>query len=185
MLNGDKLMSIENTRAHVISSIWKAIAQSGVDLSSLSEKEQTDLVNAIADNLLVTVDSLFEEATQFTGESDHESLEEDERAIWTGRPFLSLTERYTITSERIRVSKGIIGREIENFELIRIQDLDISQKLSERLFGLGDLIIRGHDASHAELVLRNIRDPEKIYELLRRAWLDARKKYGLTFQEEM
>jgi hypothetical protein len=178
-------MSIENTRAHVISSIWKAIAQSGVDLSSLPKEEQTNLVNAIADNLLVTVDGLFEEATQSVRKQDHERLEGDERAIWTGRPFLSLTERYTITSERIKITKGLFGRDIENFELIRIQDLDISQKLSERLFGLGDLIIRGHDASHAELVLRNIRDPERIYELLRRAWLDARKQYGLTFQEEM
>jgi hypothetical protein len=178
-------MSIENTRAHVISSIWKAIAQSGIDLSALSKEEQNDMVNAIADNLLMTVDSLLDEATQSVDQQEDEGLEEDERAIWAGRPFLSLTERYTITSERVKVTKGIIGREIENFELIRIQDLDISQKLSERLFGLGDLIIRGHDTSHSELVLRNIREPEKVYELLRRAWLDARNNYGLTFQEEM
>jgi len=31
----------------------------------------------------------------------------------------------------------------------------------------------------------NIRDPNEVYELVRKAWLAARKKYGLSFREEM
>ena len=178
-------MSIENTRAHIISAVWKAIAQSGADLSSISKEKQSKLVEAIADNLLVTVDDLLGEASQESTQPLESALDTDEHILWKGRPFLSIAENYTITSERVRVLRGVLSREVENFELIRIQDLDFSQKLGERMLGIGDLVIRGHDPSHPELVLRNVRDPEQIYELLRRAWLEARQRHGLQFREEM
>jgi hypothetical protein len=177
-------MSIENKRALIIGNIWQAIAQSKVDLTAVPKEQQTELVDAVADNLLITLDSLLQEAAPMA-ESTEEVLEGDEQIVWTGRPFLSLTETYTVTTERIKVRKGLLGKDIENFELIRLQDIDFSQTISERVLGLGDLVIRGHDASHAKLLLRNVRDPEKVYEQVRRAWLDARKRYGLTFQEEM
>ncbi len=178
-------MSIENTRAHVISSIWQAVAQSGVDLSALSKDQQDALVNAIADGLLVKVDELMGEAVAPGKQAAETAVEGDETVLWTGRPFLSLTETYMLTSERIKVTKGLLGRDIENFELIRIQDIDFSQKIGERMLGLGDVTIRGQDASKPELVLRNLRDPEQVYEKFRRAWLAARKRYGLQFREEM
>lgn len=176
-------MSVENKRALIIGNVWQAIAQSNVDLTAVPKEQQTVLVEAIADNLLITVDSLLQEAVPT--EAPELGLEGDEWVIWDGRPFLSLTETYTITSERIKVRKGLLGKDIENFELIRIQDIDFSQTISERVLGLGDVVIRGHDTSHAELQLRNVRDPEKVYEILRKAWLEARKRYGLQFREEM
>jgi len=33
--------------------------------------------------------------------------------------------------------------------------------------------------------MRNIKDPQEVYETLRKAWLAARKSYGLMFREEM
>ena len=178
-------MTIENTRTHVVSSIWKAIAQSGVDLSSIPKEQQNLLVDTIADNLLLTVDELLDEASQGQPQQVDTQLEKDERVLWEGRPFLSLTEAYTITSERVKIVRGLFGRDVDNFELIRIQDIDYSQRMSERMIGVGDVTIRGHDPSHPEVVLRNVKEPEKVYELLRRAWLEARKRYGLQFREEM
>jgi len=94
-------------------------------------------------------------------------------------------ESYTITNERIKIIKGLIGKDIENFELIRVQDIDIEQKVGERVLGIGDIIIKGADQSSPTITLRNIKDPQEVYELLRKAWLNARKKYGLIFREEM
>ena len=98
---------------------------------------------------------------------------------------MSLVEFYTITNERIKIVKGMLGKDIENFELIRVQDIDISQNLSERVLKIGDITISGADASAPQIILRNVHDPNSVYELLRKAWLVARKKYGLTFREEM
>ena len=177
-------MSIEHTRAEVISSVWKAVAQSGVDLTAVPAGEQEALVAAIADNLMLTIDGLLEEGVE--GELDVEqSVSTDEDFIWKGRPFLSLVENYVITSERLKIVSGLVGREVENFELIRIQDLDYKQGMTERIFGIGDITIRGHDASDPKIVLRNVSDPEEVYEILRKAWLEARKRHGLEFREFM
>jgi hypothetical protein len=66
-----------------------------------------------------------------------------------------------------------------------VQDIDIVQNVSERILGIGDILIKGADQSSPSVVLRNIHDPQEVYELLRKAWLAARKKYGLIFREEM
>ena len=177
-------MAIEQTRAQVISSIWQAVAQSGVDLSSVPAEQQAVLVGKIADQMMSTMNSLLDEVQ--VPPVDEEVVDEmAETILWKGRPFLSLVETYTITSERIKIVHGMLSRGVENYELIRIQDIDLSQGVSERLFGIGDLTIRGHDASDPQIVLRNIPKPEEVYETLRRAWLEARKRHGLQFREYM
>ena len=177
-------MSIDKLRAQVISSIWQAIAQSGVDLSSVSQDQQEKLVGKIADGVMVTMDSIMEEEMPLTTTED-EVDELDERVLWKGRPFLSLVENYTITSERLKISTGLVSRHVENFELIRIQDIDFKQGMGERMIGIGDINIRGHDPSNPDILLRNVSKPEEVYEILRKAWLDARKRHGLQFREYM
>ncbi len=177
-------MAIEQTRAQVIGSIWQAIAQSGVDISSVPREQQEKLVEKIADDVMVTIDGMLEPA-QVPVENQPAEDGKAERVIWQGRPFLSMVESYMITSERIKIVKGLLSRGVENFELIRVQDIDMKQSLNERVLGIGDIVIRGQDPSNPEIILRNIPKPNEVYELLRRAWLDARKRYGLQFREYM
>jgi hypothetical protein len=177
-------MAIEQTRAEVIGSIWQAIAQSEVDLSALSKEEQEKLVGKIADNVMMTIDAMLE-ADQTPAEAQPSENEHEEHILWQGRPFLSMVESYMITSERIKTVKGLLSRGVENFELIRIQDIDMKQGLNERILGIGDIVIRGQDPSNPEIILRNVSKPNDVYELLRRAWLEARKRYGLQFREYM
>ena len=177
-------MTIEHTRAEVISSVWQAVAQSGVDLSAVSPDQQETLVSKIADNVMLTIDGLLDEGA--VDEPQAEIVEgQEEDFIWKGRPFLSLVESYLITSERIKIVTGLIGREVENFELIRIQDIDYKQGMHERVFGIGDITIMGHDPSDPKFVMRNVSNPEEVYEILRKAWLEARKRHGLEFREFM
>jgi hypothetical protein len=180
-------MTIEQTRAQISAAVWQAIAQSGVDLSSIPQEQQQKLVAQIADSLLTAVDDMLEEAQgslpPMPAPDDDDS--KDEKTLWQGRPFLSLVEKYVLTSERVKLVRGMLSRDIENFELIRIQDIDLKQNVSERVLGIGDITIRGADASANEIVLRNVKDPEMVYETLRRAWLEARKRHGLQFREYM
>jgi hypothetical protein len=118
-----------------------------------------------------------------TGESVES--ENGEKVLWQGRPFLSLNESYVITTERIKIIHGLISRRVENYELVRMQDVDFKQNVGERMLGIGDIFIRGHDASDPEVKLRDIRDPEGVYEILRRAWMESRKRHGLQFREYM
>jgi hypothetical protein len=177
-------MSIDQTRAQVISSVWQAIAQSGVDLSSVPQEQQEKLVGKIVDSLLMAVNAIMEEEEPLTVEED-EVDENDEKVLWKGRPFLSLVENYTVTNERLKIITGLMARHVENFELIRIQDIDFKQGMTERMFGIGDITIRGHDPSNPEIKLRNVSKPEEVYEIMRKAWLEARKRHGMQFREYM
>jgi hypothetical protein len=177
-------MSIDQTRAQMISSVWQAIAQSGVDLSSIPQDQQEKLVGKIADSVLVAVNNLLDDEEPLTVKGD-EVDELEEKVLWKGRPFLSLVEHYTITSERLKIISGLASRRVENFELIRVQDIDFTQGMTERMFGIGDITIRGADPSNPDIKLRNVSKPEEVYELMRRAWLEARKRHGLKFTEFM
>lgn len=175
-------MTIEQTRAQVVASVWQAVAQSGVDLSAVPQEQQEKLVGKIADSVMVTMNGFLDDVvkTQPVVEVEQQG---DEKELWRGRPFMSVVETYVITTQRVKVVKGMLSRDVENYELIRIKDLDMKQGLGERMLGIGDIKIKGSDASSADVVLRNVSKPEEVYEILRKAWLEARKNYGLQFRD--
>jgi hypothetical protein len=178
-------MSIEQNRAMVVGRIWQAVAQSGVDLSSVPRDEQEKLIDTIADAVLVAADELLGEAGAPTPTAAATPGGADEQVLWEGRPFLSLFEHYTVTTERVRISKGVLGRDNEDVELIRLQDIDYSQRMTERVVNIGDITLRSADISDPEVVLRNVANPAQVHEIIRRAWLDARKRHGFQFREQM
>jgi hypothetical protein len=191
-------MGIEQNRERVVARIRQSIKQSGVDVSSLSADEQDRLVNTIADHMLLEFDSMLDAviskqvdssaASSVAGQTSGAAAAADtheEQVLWEGRPFLSINERYVVTTDRVRLFRGLLSKQVENLELVRLQDVDYHQGMSERLFDIGDITLRSADASDPTVVLNNIRDPEKVQGIIRRAWLDARKKYGVLFREEM
>ena len=191
-------MTIEQIRAQIASGIWQGIAQSGVDLSTVPQEGQEKLVTAITNRVMMTMnqvlqESLQDDASDVTGKSTPAQSHEDEKTgdeyaeknLWKARPFLSLNEEYILTNERIKIIHGLVSRRIENFELVRVQDIDFKQNVGERMLGIGDITIRGHDQSDPIVILRNVHNPEGVYEIIRRAWMDARKRHGLQFREYM
>jgi hypothetical protein len=180
-------MSIDQVRADITGRVWQAMAQSGVDLSAIPHEQQATLVNVITDNVLLAVDEMLDTVDE-TGQlvspiADDSGAEE--QVLWEGRPFLSLTEHYAVTNERVRITKGMFGREREDIELIRIQDVDHSQQLSERMVNVGDIVLRSADVSKPEVTLRNVARPEKVHEIIRRAMLAAREKYRVRLRDEI
>ena len=178
-------MSLSETRARVKSRIWQAVAQSGVDLSSLPKENLDKLVESISEEILREMDDLLGQAAPAPAAWAGSDEAEAETVLWEGRPFLSLSFYYQITSERVRITEGMLGKQRSEIELIRIQDIDHKQNLIERTLGLGDLFIRSHDVSDPELTLNNISNPAEVHEILRRAVKQARKNHNMSFREEM
>ncbi len=182
-------MSVNEVKANIKARVWKAIAQTELDVSSLQKETLESLVDLVAEAAMLESDeeldkelALSRAETAVSTDILHDAKED---ILWEGRPFLSINLHYTITDERIRITEGFLGKARENVELIRIQDVDYSQTFSERLLNLGDINIRSHDSSNPLVTLKNIKDPNKVYEILRRAVLHARKKHNFTYREEM
>jgi hypothetical protein len=184
-------MSLDQPKSKVVARIWQSIAQSGVSVSSIPQDQLNTLVSAVADGVLVAVDELFEDAglpsRQYAQESLGSSLKSDdeEQVLWEGRPFLSIATFYQITNQRVRIVRGVLGKDRDDVELIRIQDLDLNQSLGERFLNVGDILIKSSDPSLPEVTLNNVRFASEVHEILRRGMLDARKKYRYSVQEEM
>ncbi len=180
-------MSIDNTRAQILARVWQGIAQSGVDLTAIPQDQQEALAAKITDQMMFTLNEFLDDMdeTPQSTKTAAQPGEYEETIIWKGRPFLSLVDHYTLTNDRLKIVHGLLGKDIENFELVRIQDLDMTRGVTERLMNLGDIHITGHDPSDPKIVLRNVTDPEAVYELLRKTWLEARKRHGLQFREYM
>lgn len=184
-------MMVKDMQSRIKAKVWQAIAKGDVSVEGIPQSTLEPLVDLVTDTALMELDDYLEQtyqsnqpekpAAETLDESDHA----DEEVLWRGRPFLSIDVEYIITNERIRVVEGVLGKSREDIELVRVQDIDQSQRFTERMFNLGDIIIRSHDTSNPSLVLNNIKDPQRVHEILRRAVLKAREKYRLYYREEM
>ena len=113
------------------------------------------------------------------------AVESDEEVLWEGRPFLSITQHYTVTNDRVRVQRGFFGRSTDNVELTRLQDVDVTQHVGERMVNIGDITMYGANKSDPVVVLENVHDPEQVQEIIRRAMLAARKRHGVRIREDL
>lgn len=181
-------MSLPEMQARVRSRIWQAVAQSGVNVSSLPQADMDTLVNTITDSVLQEMDTLLGDET---GQPSSKTLApvaevmNGEQVLWEGRPFLTIGVKYQITTQRVRIVEGVLGKSREDIELVRVQDIDQTQSMGERLVGVGDIHIRSHDPSSPEVVLNNLSNVQEVHEILRAAVLAARKRYGVSYREEM
>lgn len=191
-------MSVDAAEARIRASVWQAIAEGNIDVSAVPKEQLTALVELVTDTALLELDDelgfidtklahdvKLSAVPEKEPEPAEEVTEEGERILWEGRPFLSLTRHYRITTERVRITEGLLGKDREDIELVKIQDIDQTQRMTERMLNLGDITVRSHDPSHPQVVLDNVRDVQRVHEILRRAMLDAREQLNFSYREEM
>jgi hypothetical protein len=185
-------MAAQDIQARIRARVWQAIAQNDLDLGALDAQTRERLVDVVAAAALEAMNSELNDKAAAVNDKDvpqaimtAEAELGDEEILWQGRPFMSVSEYYMITNERIRVAQGLLGRNYQNIELVRVEDVDYHQSTSERMVNMGDIEIRSHDPHSPLIILENVANPEQVYEILRRAVKQARKDHGMTFQEEM
>ena len=87
-------------------------------------------------------------------------------AIWRGLVVRNTV--FTLTTERLRIRRGVFNRTTEDLELYRVRDTRLEQTFFERLFGLGEVILYTTDASTPEVHIAWLKDAELLRETVRR-----------------
>ena len=87
-----------------------------------------------------------------------------DRKRFLGMP-LSFT-RYALSEDRLFISVGFLNIKDDEILLYRVRDIDTSRSLWQRLFGVGTVVVMSSDKSMPNLVLKNIKDPVAIKELI-------------------
>ena len=87
-----------------------------------------------------------------------------DRKRFLGMP-LSFT-RYALSEDRLFLSVGFLSIKDEEVLLYRVRDISSSRSLGQRLFGVGTVTVVSSDKTMPSLVLKNIKAPMRIKELL-------------------
>ena len=106
-----------------------------------------------------------------------------ETILWEGTPHGLLNPiethaiRWVLTTERLRVVRGLLNRSTEEVELTRVRDVAFEQSLAQRALGIGTVSVVGTDATAPEVVLHDVEEPEQVKELIRQAVRDQRRRH--------
>ena len=92
----------------------------------------------------------------------------------------SLDTSYEITSQRVRIERGILSKTKDSLELFRIDHFDLHKPLGMRLVGHCLLHLRSSDASFATVILYGIPNLEKLADSLRECSLRERTRRRVT-----
>ncbi len=109
--------------------------------------------------------------------------------IWKDRKrFLGLPlsfTRYAMTEDRLFLSVGFLNIKDEEVLLYRIRDINTSRTLWQRIFGVGTVSILSSDKSMPNLVMKNIKHPIEVKELLHRQVEDMKIRRRMHLGEVM
>ena len=78
---------------------------------------------------------------------------------------LSFT-RYQMSEDRLFISEGFLNIKDDEVLLYRVRDIDTRRSLWQRLFGVGTVTVMSSDKTMPTLVLKNIKDPLMVKELI-------------------
>ena len=92
----------------------------------------------------------------------------------------SLATRYEITSQRVRIERGIFSKVKDSVEVFRIDHFDLHKPLGMRLLGNCMLHLRSSDSSFPTIILYGIPNLEQLADKLRECSLRERTRRRLT-----
>ena len=77
--------------------------------------------------------------------------------------------RYTLSSQRLILSIGVLSRRTTECEIYRIQDIAIVEPFMQRILGLGNLVLTTSDNDQRQIVLSALPNVRGLKEALRNA----------------
>ena len=106
-----------------------------------------------------------------------------DRKRYFGLP-LSFT-RYSLSEDRLFISEGFLNLKDDEVLLYRVRDIDTSRSLWQRIFGVGTVVVASSDKTMPNLVLKNIKDPVMVKELIHKQVEEIKIKRRVRFGEIM
>jgi membrane protein YdbS with pleckstrin-like domain len=92
----------------------------------------------------------------------------------------SLSTTYEITTQRVRIERGVLSKIKDSIELFRIDHFDLHKPLGMRLAGYCLLHLRSSDASFQTVILYGIPNLEPLADTLRECSLRERTRRRVT-----
>ena len=76
--------------------------------------------------------------------------------------------KYSMSEDRLFLETGLLSTRQEEVILYRVRDISLTISLWQRIFRVGSVLVQSSDKSLPKLLLKNIRDPRGVKELIHR-----------------
>ena len=106
-----------------------------------------------------------------------------DRKRYFGMP-LSFT-RYQLSEDRLFYSVGFLNIKDDEILLYRVRDIATSRSLWQRIFGVGTVTVVSSDKTMPTLILKNVKDPMLVKELIHSQVEEMKIKRRVRFGEIM
>ena len=106
-----------------------------------------------------------------------------DRKRWLGMP-LTFT-RYSLSEDRLFQSVGFLNIKDDEVLLYRVRDIDTNRTIWQRMFGVGTITVMSSDKSTPNLVLKNVKNPMMVKELLHKQVEEMKIRRRVRFGEIM
>ena len=79
---------------------------------------------------------------------------------------------YTITNQRLRIQRGIIARNVQQTQIERVQNVNTSQGIIQRMLQVGTVDFDTAGTGDADFAFHGVNNPEKVVAAVDRAHAD-------------
>jgi len=90
---------------------------------------------------------------------------------------------YEVTADRIEWSRGILDRRVDNLDMFRVIDLKLRRSLLDCILGVGTVGLITTDKTDPQFVFEKIRDSRRLYDIIKRASLEADRRSAVVHLE--
>jgi len=91
--------------------------------------------------------------------------------------------RYEITPVRIEWGRGVFDRKVDNLDMFRVIDLKMRRTVFDCIFGIGTVGLITTDKTEPEFVFEKVRSPRRLYEIIKKASLEADRRSSVVHLE--
>ena len=74
--------------------------------------------------------------------------------------------KYSMSEDRLFLETGLLNTRQEEVILYRVRDISLTISLWQRIFRVGSVLVQSSDKSLPRLLLKNIREPRGVKELI-------------------
>jgi uncharacterized membrane protein YdbT with pleckstrin-like domain len=100
--------------------------------------------------------------------------------LWgLGRWIGTRCHRYEITSERIKITTGLLSRRTSELELYRVRDYSVVEPFWLRLVGCGHIVLATSDRTNPQVVLHAVPHAAKLKDQIRAHTERMRQRRGV------
>ena len=93
--------------------------------------------------------------------------------------------RYQLSEDRLLLSEGFLNIKDDEILLYRVRDIATTRSLWQRLFGVGTVTVVSSDKTMPTLVLKNVKDPVMVKELIHKQVEEMKIQRRVRFGEIM